>query len=271
MVRGYKDFKIELPPVSVKEIREQLVWNGHFETGDLEGWTYDPDEGKVEVKKYVDLGFTKPPDQVYLAKVTPKPNTFLYLKQSPGFYFYVMPRDIITITAGMKADANITHSHILCGQVKADGTVTRYSSANYGGDYDWTAKEETFDVKPGVVKCYVAIDFKSGAVEGNGYVDYITVFSRVREFRENEYDCLTLDLGIARTAERIGVHAQSLTIMKCTGTVEFTFEKETNDPIIIEPIVYPAMITFVRNFKDIFITNDAQPGKSVTFYFGILV
>jgi len=86
---------------------------------------------------------------------------------------------------------------------------------------------------------------------------------------ENDYVMVPIDLSAAHADTSLGVAGRSVAIYLSAGVWSFKFDTAAHDVIPVTALTFPSMITFVREFTDILVTNNAQaPGTAALLYVG---
>ena len=85
---------------------------------------------------------------------------------------------------------------------------------------------------------------------------------------EDDYDFQSYDLGNARSGTALSLAGASLTIWELNGACEIEFNSTSKPAIPLAAITWPAMITFERDFTNVYLTNTSQASKTLKIYIG---
>ena len=102
--------------------------------------------------------------------------------------------------------------------------------------------------------------------QGTGLFDYSTVFNALATEQPTIYDTQVLDLGTARTNFKIERQGNYFAVAAISDGASLTtkFNSMTNAPLTFDNVQAHYIL-----FKELYITNTAQTGKTVTLYFGL--
>ncbi|MCK4241521.1 MAG: hypothetical protein KAX30_07845 [Candidatus Atribacteria bacterium] len=95
-----------------------------------------------------------------------------------------------------------------------------------------------------------------------------TKFRAVEIAGESDYDFQSYDLGDSHSDTALDLAGSSLTIWGLDGSCSVKFDSDVNPSIPLQPLSWPAMVVFERDFTNIFLTNAIQAGKTLKIYVG---
>lgn len=146
-----------------------------------------------------------------------------------------------------------------------DGGVTPIPATFVGGTWD------LYLLRPIVPALMHVIDGDGDAVPFSG--KSISIAVTVAPDRDNAYDCVSVDLGVARAAPGVEITkgggslvGRNLSVVSTGGDFDLKFNSNANDAIPQTVADHGAFEG--TDFLKVFMTNIAQPGKTAVLYVG---